>query len=187
MVRTYGSYGLSVKVRDNVTKKVYLFGHLRQMFVKVGQRVTRTSKLGLMGNTGNSKGTHLHFEVRTPEDKYGWQENPCNWLGIPNEKGTYNSKDYTIDDSFYGTFTYVQVNIPIQDTGARKSNLIVGGKDMLVDSRGYQFWIHESLVKNNRIKARVRINKKQNGIYYMEVIGFGNQFQCVEEFIEKRV
>jgi len=187
MARIYGSYGFSVKVRDNITKKVYLFGHLRKMFVKVGDRVTRTSKIGLMGNTGNSRGVHLHFEVRTPEDKYGWQENPCNWLGIPNEKGTYDSKNYTIDKTFYNTFSYVEVNIPIKDTGARKSNLIVGGNDVLVDSNGYQFWIHESLIKNSKVIARVRINKKLNDIYYMEVIGFGNQFQCIEKYITKKL
>lgn len=39
------------------------YGHLSQTFVKVGQRVKRGTKLGLMGNSGRSTGPHLHYEV----------------------------------------------------------------------------------------------------------------------------
>lgn len=40
------------------------YGHQSEIYVKVGQRVSRGDKIGAMGNTGNSTGTHLHYEVR---------------------------------------------------------------------------------------------------------------------------
>ncbi|MHC0052793.1 DUF5930 domain-containing protein [Actibacterium sp. D379-3] len=40
------------------------FGHLSNIRVKVGQRVSRGDRIGDMGNSGRSTGTHLHYEVR---------------------------------------------------------------------------------------------------------------------------
>lgn len=41
-----------------------LYGHLSSFSVVVGQTVKRGDKLGMMGSTGHSTGTHLHFEIR---------------------------------------------------------------------------------------------------------------------------
>jgi murein DD-endopeptidase MepM/ murein hydrolase activator NlpD len=40
-----------------------LFGHMSQIRVSVGQRVSRGDRIGDMGNSGRSTGTHLHYEV----------------------------------------------------------------------------------------------------------------------------
>lgn len=57
--------------------------------VNVGDRVTTATKIGKMGNTGNSTGTHLHLEASTSQ---AWIcenfRNPCEPLGFPNERGT---------------------------------------------------------------------------------------------------
>lgn len=41
-----------------------LYGHLQGLSVKKGYPVYKGQKIGTCGNTGNSKGNHLHFEIR---------------------------------------------------------------------------------------------------------------------------
>lgn len=98
MAKTYGDYGKAVKVKDEKTGKIFLFAHLKSISVKVGQKVTRASKIGIMGNTGRSTGAHLHIEMRTSADKYGVVEDIASYMGIPNAVGSYNSANYQIKE-----------------------------------------------------------------------------------------
>lgn len=42
-----------------------LYAHLSKISVRVGQRVAKRQLLGYSGNSGNSTGPHLHWEVRS--------------------------------------------------------------------------------------------------------------------------
>lgn len=53
-----------------------LYGHMSSILVSVGQRVNQGQQVGVMGSTGRSTGTHLHFEVRSGEQLL----NPLNFL-----------------------------------------------------------------------------------------------------------
>ncbi|MDT0344725.1 M23 family metallopeptidase [Streptomyces litchfieldiae] len=55
------------------------YAHLSEVDVKVGQKVSTGDKIALSGNTGNSSGPHLHFEVRTTAN-YGSAIDPMKFL-----------------------------------------------------------------------------------------------------------
>lgn len=55
-------YGRMVKIRHDFGLET-LYGHMSEIHVTVGQRVSRGDRIGDMGNSGRSTGTHLHYEV----------------------------------------------------------------------------------------------------------------------------
>lgn len=69
-----GSYGNYVLIRhDNNYRTLYAHGAPNTVEVQPGQRVKRGQKIMFMGNTGESYGGHLHFEIRRPD---GYKINP---------------------------------------------------------------------------------------------------------------
>ncbi len=95
-------WGYYISVGDSSGKR-HIFCHLEKgsIRVKVGQRVDRTTVMARMGSTGNSTGVHLHYQINNAENV---PINPCPHLGIPNQKGIYDSADYAAEEDKDMTF-----------------------------------------------------------------------------------
>ena len=78
-------YGQLVRILDNDTGLYFIFGHLSERSVSQGDTVTKGQKIGVEGSTGNSTGSHCHYQVSE-----GWNEgtqNPANYGNFQNVEG----------------------------------------------------------------------------------------------------
>ena len=71
-VNGYG-YCITIEHPDGKSTR---YGHLSEILVTQGQSVEQSEVIALSGNTGNSTGAHLHFEIIAD----GVQVNPFNYL-----------------------------------------------------------------------------------------------------------
>lgn len=70
-----GSYGYLVIINHNNGYETY-YGHCSKLFVSAGDIVSKGDHIANVGSTGNSTGSHCHFEVRYN----GTIQNPENYL-----------------------------------------------------------------------------------------------------------
>lgn len=70
-----GGYGNKIVINHNNGFRT-IYAHLSSVNVRPGQTVSKGSSIGVMGSTGNSTGTHLHFEVYLN----GKLQNPLSYL-----------------------------------------------------------------------------------------------------------
>ena len=140
-----GSYGNMVKVKD-AQGHYQIYGHLNAVNVKPGMKIKRGDVLGKQGNTGNSTGSHLHYEVR-PKDKPGSSVDPLkylkNYTGNPsalsdllsgNESGTESNNTGLMGfiESFQDLFNNDYMN-PLSDFSSGMSSMLA---QMLGDNSG---------------------------------------------------
>ena len=81
-------YGLAVAIRHDFghqDQTLYsIYAHLESAGVWLGQRVATGDQIGTVGDTGHASAPHLHFEVRTGENRYFASRNPELWT-VPAE------------------------------------------------------------------------------------------------------
>ncbi|WP_128984449.1 M23 family metallopeptidase [Streptomyces roseicoloratus] len=72
------AYGNAIVVK-HANGRYSQYAHLSKIKVHIGQKVSAGQQIALSGNTGNSSGPHLHFEIRTTPN-YGSAVNPAAFL-----------------------------------------------------------------------------------------------------------
>ncbi|TXL84795.1 M23 family metallopeptidase [Streptomyces sp. IB2014 016-6] len=75
------AYGNAIVIKHGTgsSAKYSQYAHLSKVKVHAGQKVDKGRSIALSGNTGNSSGPHLHFEIRTTPN-YGSAINPVSFL-----------------------------------------------------------------------------------------------------------
>lgn len=78
----YGNYVVLEHTGDDGSTFYTLYGHMinGSIQVTVGETVEQGRVLGTMGSTGNSTGSHLHFEVRLDKNSSANAVNPFPYL-----------------------------------------------------------------------------------------------------------
>lgn len=136
-----------------------LYWHLSQVLVEVGQPIATGETIGIVGNTGCSKGPHLHFGVHhrgVSIDPYGWcgrevdpwQVHPAGatsywlWADYPSPCGPIAATDVLVDSTDPARFTIVQATPQSVLSGVQNDALYVAGQrgvDMLRPWRSRPF------------------------------------------------
>ncbi|QIZ10592.1 peptidoglycan DD-metalloendopeptidase family protein [Priestia megaterium] len=72
------SYGNVVYILHNINGQTYttVYAHMRRSLVGAGATVKKGQQIGVMGNTGESRGQHLHFELYKGRWQYHAAINP---------------------------------------------------------------------------------------------------------------
>lgn len=72
-------YGIYVII-DHGDGYSSLYAHMSARYVSTGDKITQGQMIGRVGDTGNSRGAHLHFEIRY----YGQKQDPLKFVTNPN-------------------------------------------------------------------------------------------------------
>ena len=90
-----GGYGKMLVIMHNYGFKT-LYAHMSEVYIRVGDIIPKGTLIGLTGNSGNSTGPHLHYEVKflekfiNPKDFLYW--NTKTFGTIFNSKNNINWK-----------------------------------------------------------------------------------------------
>ena len=96
------SYGNVIYINhDDGTQTRY--AHMRNFArgISTGSIVRMGQVIGYSGNTGNSTGPHLHFELRGPVPKSA--NSSKGWLALQNDRPTYNPLAFALEEDIGGT------------------------------------------------------------------------------------
>ena len=115
-----GGYGNSIVI-DHGDGYYTRYSHLSSVNVKVGDTVTKGQKIGVMGSTGNSTGTHLDFTIYHDTDgcgtyKFDERVDPLNFYNTDPEYGTISTSTITTLPSGY---RFVSEKTPTYGRGDR--------------------------------------------------------------------
>lgn len=80
------AYGNHLMITHNINGQIYttVYAHLHTTpYVSVGTVVSQGQQVGTMGNTGNSFGAHLHFELYEGYYNYPYSVNPRKYINFP--------------------------------------------------------------------------------------------------------
>ena len=150
-------------------KRVYtLYWHLSAFYVGKGNTVKRGDKIGVMGQTGNASGVHLHFEFWVCPEGYAWALKDKAKYAVDPQKYVYRFPDQKLSanaNAVKGVRTYTGEDKPApKPSGALslKDEPLYAASDSKrragTGSGTYYRWDGEI------VNGRMRITNKQENI-----------------------
>ena len=92
-------YGNKVEILNDDGKRV-VYGHLREFYVKPGDKVTKETVIGITGCSGGSRVPHLHLEIRKENTENTGLDYTINPLDILPEKNLEDLKQEYITEPY---------------------------------------------------------------------------------------
>jgi len=127
-------YGLAVAIQHDFGfegKRLYtIYAHMREVIAVDNQVVKAGDPIGIVGNTGETTGPHLHFEVRLGKNLFANTRNPELWIAPPQGWGVLVGR---IMDEKGKTLTHVPVHLVNKDTGQEWEVRTYGSKNINPD------------------------------------------------------
>lgn len=145
------SYGNVIVIRHSNGLETY-YAHLSKINVEIDQDVYAGQSIGLGGNTGRSRGSHLHFEVR-------YLGQPIN----PTEMISFNDRRL-LSDTFClskNTFSYFNDVHKLANTHSRGSVHVVRKGDTLSGIAKKYGTTVKSLAQKNKLKTKTTLRPGQ--------------------------
>lgn len=99
----HGSYGNVIFISHHIDGIDYVtvYAHLSAIGVRKGDEVPQGQLIGLMGSTGNSTGSHLHFEIQVNATE--WSNKMVDpWKYLTSELNDLNTRKKTIAEELNG-------------------------------------------------------------------------------------
>jgi murein DD-endopeptidase MepM/ murein hydrolase activator NlpD len=183
---TADPYGLAVVIlhdfgyQDQPLYTVY--AHLERVDVNLGEWLKTGDSLGIVGQTGFTTGSHLHFEVRIGENSYYNTSNPELWLVPPQGLGVIVMR---ITDSYNNPLPDLEVSLVHDDTGTEwilrtypalgaSSDLYYQENLVLSDLPAGSYTISFIYFKKQEIKFQIRAGQISYLSYRGLLYGFGS-------------
>jgi murein DD-endopeptidase MepM/ murein hydrolase activator NlpD len=131
-------YGLAVSIQHDFGyqgRQLYtIYAHMDRIDVVRGQRVDTGTQLGVVGETGNTTGPHLHFEVRIESNSFYSTRNPELWLVPPSGWGVLVGRMMNTNTSL---LTRTDLGVKSLTTG-RKWTVTSYGSDTVISDDYYR-------------------------------------------------
>ena len=148
---SYGNF-VVIKASDGL---YHWYCHLSQITCNMNQEVTPENKIGIMGETGNATGVHLHYEIRNKSNRYGDVINPADYIGIMNKLGSYDESELNQDTYEFRTLA--------RNTNLRDEPTISSSEKTLYLSGTTLFILQKDVAVNDGYtwdKVKIRVNGK---------------------------
>lgn len=166
-------YGNYIVIKD-FNNQYHWFCHLSKILVEPGHNVNGLTWIGVMGATGNTTGEHLHYEIRQSSNKYAETINPCDYMGIPNKEGLYDSLKYYRNDML-GIYKVVVRSLRMRTSpdDRPKKKVRWGGNIITNAKKDTQFDIKEIYTYSDQVWGRAKQGwlciKNAQGIYMKKI------------------